>query len=288
MLGTKKLNDTLESGPVREKDEARYLVADTKKPARREGSALRVIGNLLITLGLMMLLGIGGWYGYTTWSNAEYLKEVETKFGPAAVEPGISVAPQPTSTPRPTPLPVLSSKTSIAQEAGTVVKAPDTSPPVRLNIPSVTIDQQVVPVGWSMIPAPGGGVKSEWNVADYAVGHHMGSANPGEIGNVVLSGHVDYKGEVFRNLHKVNKGDEVIMYTDKGQYIYVVVDLKIVREEGVSDEQKRANAAFMNPTEDRTLTMITCYPYGIDTHRLIVIAKPYESSTSTLSEFTLR
>jgi DNA-binding response OmpR family regulator len=68
----------------------------------------------------------------------------------------------------------------------------------------------------------------------------------------------------------------------------VVTDLVIVKEEGVSDAQKRANAAYMNPTPDQTLTMITCWPYGIDDHRLIVIAKPYQSALSTQSEFTLR
>jgi sortase A len=105
---------------------------------------------------------------------------------------------------------------------------------------------------------------------------------------VVLSGHVDYKGEVFRDLHQVKKGDEVVVYTEKGQYIYVVSDIVLVREEGVSEEQKRANARYMNRTPDLTLTMITCWPYGIDTHRLIVIAKPYQSAISTQSEFTLR
>jgi len=57
---------------------------------------------------------------------------------------------------------------------------------------------------------------------------------------------------------------------------------------GVSDEQKRLNAMYMDPTPDATLTMITCWPYGIDTHRLIVIAKPYQSSLTTQSEFTIR
>jgi sortase A len=294
MLGTKKLNEK-DSSPVVEQDGVRYLVGDKKKKARREGGVLRVVGNVLIAVGLMMLLGIGGWYGYSSWANAEYVKQAESTWGPGTYEPPINATPNPTQPPLPTPLPVLVTQQSI--ESGgpktevafpTLVKIEDASPPTRLTIPSVGIDQPVVPVGWSMIPAPGGGVKSEWDVADFAVGHHKGSVNPGQRGNVVMSGHVDYKGEVFRNLHKVSKGDEIILHTEKGQYIYVATDLKIVREEGVSDEQKRANARFMNQTPDRTLTLITCHPYGIDTHRLIVIAKPYQSALSTQSEFTLR
>lgn len=291
MIGTKKLNEDNAGTPVVEADAPRYLVPDTARKSKREGTGLRIMGNLLITLGLVMLLGIGGWYGYTQWSNAQYVELAEQKWGADVFEPSLAATPAPTLPPLPTPLPVLtggSSATQIGNIDKQAEKPVDTSPPVRLHIPSVSIDQQVVPVGWSMIPAPGGGVKSEWNVADYAVGHHKGTANPGQVGNVVLSGHVDYKGQVFKELHRVSKGDEVILFTEKGQYIYVVSDLVIVKEEGVSDEQKRDNAKYMNPTEDLTLTMITCWPYGIDTHRLIVIAKPYQSATSTQSEFTLR
>jgi len=67
-----------------------------------------------------------------------------------------------------------------------------------------------------------------------------------------------------------------------------VTDLVIVKEEGVPEEQKRRNAAYMDPTPDQTLTMITCWPYGVDDHRLVVIAKPYQSSLSTQSEFVPR
>jgi sortase A len=292
MLGTKKLDKAPDTTPLVEQDGVRYLVSDKKHSARREGSALRIVGNVLIVVGLTMLLGIGGWYGYTMWSNAQHVEEVKEKFGAAAYEPPLNPTPKATVPPLPTPLPVLNPGKNIAVGMGDIgkqaQKKEDASPPVRLHIPSVNIDSQIVPIGWSMIPAPGGGVKSEWNVADFAVGHHKGSANPGQLGNVVLSGHVDYKGQVFKELHKVSKGDEVVLYTEKGQYIYVVQDYVIVREEGVSDEQKRANAAYMNRTDDATLTMITCYPYGIDTHRLIVIAKPYQSTLSTQSEFTLR
>lgn len=256
---------------------------------RRSGRALRIIGNLLIATGLLMLVGLGGWYGYTQWSNERFKEELIQEFGEDAFEPPVQAEAKPTPTTPPPPLPDLSSPLGIkvVQAMQTPVTT-DASPPVRLEIPSVKIDSPVVPVTWRMIPSKNGEKRSEWEVADYAVGHHYGSANPGQPGNVVLSGHVDYKGEVFRNLDKVNKGDEVTVYTEKGQYMYVVTDLVLVREEGVSEEQKWRNAMYMNPTPDLTLTMITCWPYGIDTHRLIVIAKPYQSAFNAQAEFSLR
>jgi sortase A len=272
-------------------DKSAYVQVGGRVRVHRRGKALRVLGNLLILTGVLMLLGIGGWYGYTQWNNERYKEELVAKFGPGSVDPPL-VAEEPTPTPYiPPPLPVLNDTDIGTGMLGIINRQPqdiDNTPPVRLQIPVVNIDSKIVPVTWQMIPTKDGVTKSEWQVADYAVGHHAGSAHPGEMGNVVLSGHVDYKGQVFKDLDKVNKGDEVTVYTMKGQYLYVVSDIKLVQEEGVSEEQKRRNAAFMNPTPDQTLTMITCWPYGIDTHRLIVIAKPYQSSLSAQSEFLIR
>lgn len=276
-----------------------YLVGDARHQARKPTPFLRLLGNLLILAGVLMLLGIGGWYGYTTWSNQQFISQAVADKG-LVVEPTLDAsalaslesAPSPTATAIPTvslafkPLNTASSNTINAIPPP--VRIQDDSPPVHVTIPSVKIDSKVVPVGWNMIPSGGGKGKSEWEVANFAVGHHAGSANPGEPGNVVMSGHVDYKGEVFKELHNVSKGDEVIVQTEKGQYMYVITDLVLVKEEGVSDAQKRANARYMDPTALPTLTMITCYPYGVDDYRFIAIAHPYQPETNLQSDFTLR
>jgi sortase A len=275
--------------------DAHEIQMDSKGRIRRSFSLVRFLGNVLIVSGLTLLIGIGAWQGYNWWSNDQFLKNasvngwvVEPTITPSSVV--ASDAALPTATAEPAlPPPNLNVSPSIYKWLNVTARQVDNSPPVRVVIPSVNIDSKIVPVTWKMIPGKNGaGAESEWQVADYAVGHHAGTANPGETGNVVLSGHVDYRGEVFKNLHEVQKGDTVTVDTEKGQYVYVVTDLKIVLEEGVSDEQKRANAAYMNPTPDQTLTMITCWPYGIDDHRLIVIAKPYQSSQSANSEFFVR
>lgn len=267
---------------------------NSKGQVRRSFSPIRLIGNLLIASGLLLLIGIGGWQGYSWWSNQQYLAGFnERNNDDAQTQAGLIVdgTPLPTSTPLPpAPPPNLNpgGDVSIYQPRMTNART-DNSPPIRIRIPSVAIDASVVPVTWYMIPSKdGAAAKSEWQVADYAVGHHAGSANPGQIGNVVLSGHVDYRGEVFRNLQDVKKGDTVTLDTENGQYVYIVTSMVIVKEEGVPEEQKRANAAYMNPTPDQTVTMITCWPYGVDDHRLIVIAKPYQSSQSANSEYFVR
>ena len=287
-LDVRKKQAAEAAGPVSEVDDRNYIRVEEKAHLRRRGGVMRLVGNLLILTGVLMLIGIGGWLGYREWDNQQYLQRVQQEFGSGKFEPNMADLPTPAPTPLPPPPQLNDQATGLTGIINRLPKEADTSPPVRLSIPSVKIDSKIVPVTWKMIPAPGGVQKSEWQVADYAVGHHAGTANPGQPGNVVLSGHVDYRGQVFKDLNKVHKGDEVTVYTEKGQYLYVVIDLKIVKEEGVSEEQKRRNAAYMNPTPDRTLTMITCYPYGVDDHRLVVIAKPYQSTLSTQSEFVIR
>jgi sortase A len=96
------------------------------------------------------------------------------------------------------------------------------------------------------------------------VGHRSGTANPGTVGNMVVSAHNDAYGELFRDLSKLAPGDEVLIYTDDGAYRYVVSIVEIVEPTRVE---------VMNPTTYPALTMITCYPYLVDTHRVVAVAE---------------
>ncbi|MBU0493351.1 MAG: class D sortase [Chloroflexi bacterium] len=103
----------------------------------------------------------------------------------------------------------------------------------------------------------------DWHTLKKGVGHSPGTANPGEAGNCVLSGHDDVYGEVFRYLSDLEPGDEVVVYTSDGHGFQYVVKTKFLVEPDAVE--------VMDPTADSVLTLITCYPYLIDTHRLIVV-----------------
>ena len=162
----------------------------------------------------------------------------------------------PTPTPEPTPTP-----------------RPKMPPPTRIQIPSVGIDAPVVEVGYKIVEIQGVKV-IEWEVAEYAAGHHNTSANPGEGGNIVITGHNDWKGEVFRTLEHVKLGDEVILTSDAGLFRYRVVEIHYRKEVGVPLEERIATGRFLDPMPEERVTLVTCWPYGIDDHRIIVIAKP--------------
>ena len=102
-----------------------------------------------------------------------------------------------------------------------------------------------------------------WEQLKKGIGQHIGTPNPGEEGNLVLSAHNDIFGELFRDLDKLQQGDLVIVYTNQRQFTYVVTGTQIVEPTRVE---------VMDPTPYAAVTLISCYPYMIDTQRIVVSA----------------
>jgi sortase A len=100
-----------------------------------------------------------------------------------------------------------------------------------------------------------------WEQLKKGVGQHIGSANPGENGNIVLSAHNDVFGSIFRHLDRLNPGDEVIVYTSHKAYTYLITETQIVEPTHVE---------VLAPTEEPTVTLISCYPYMINNKRIVV------------------
>jgi sortase A len=107
-----------------------------------------------------------------------------------------------------------------------------------------------------------------WEQLRRGVGQHIGSGNPGEPGNVVLSAHNDIYGQLFRDLDQLEPGDEIILSTATGDFTYRVTEWRIVEPTEVD---------VMLPTVRPTVTLISCYPYLVDTQRIVVFGELAES-----------
>jgi sortase A len=191
------------------------------------------------------------------------LQEVPPPVEPPAEAP----APVP-ATPTPAPPPVVANPPIPGDNPGI-----DLLIPTRLIIESVGIDSKIIPVGWNVISRDGQEY-SIWEVADYAVGWHKTSAILGQPGNTVMAGHHNVNGEVFRDLVNVEVGDKVVVYANDKVFEYRI-DLKtIVKEKGEPVEVRRRNAQWIAPTDDERITLVTCWPYTNNTHRVIVVLKP--------------
>ncbi|MDX1612885.1 MAG: class D sortase [Candidatus Promineifilaceae bacterium] len=120
----------------------------------------------------------------------------------------------------------------------------------RIQIPALSIDKPIVQ-------------GDDWEQLKKGVGQHIGSAQPGRKGNLVLSAHNDIYGEIFRYLDRLKPGDQVIVSTERQSYTYVIREIEIVEPTDVW---------VMEPTEHASATLISCYPYLVNNKRIVVFA----------------
>ncbi len=165
----------------------------------------------------------------------------------------------------------------LAVVTATLAPAVAAHPPNRIVATSIGLDAPVVVVHPD-VQDVAGEATLVWNVADAAAGWHKGSALPGAVGNIVLSGHHNIKGQVFRYVEQLKPGDEVVLYADGNPYRYVVSVNMIVKEKGEPPEVRQENARWIGPFSDERLTLVTCWPYTSNTHRVIVVARPVGAS----------
>lgn len=122
---------------------------------------------------------------------------------------------------------------------------------IRIQIPALNLDAPIV---------QGDG----WEQLKKGVGQYLGSAQPGQDGNVVLSAHNDVYGELFRYLDRLAPGDQITIYTQQRQYVYIVDRTVLVEPTAVE---------VMASTGSPTVTLISCYPYLVDDQRIVVFAR---------------
>jgi sortase A len=153
--------------------------------------------------------------------------------------------------------------------------------PTRLEIPAIDLDIPVVELGWSQTENRAGQIFSEWDVAAYAAGWHINSALPGEPGNVVMSGHNNILGAVFRELDQLKKGDEITVWANGRRYVYTVDQVIVVPDKNGSEAQRIENARWIGSFEDDRLTLVSCWPRNNNTHRIVVVARPQLTAHTT-------
>lgn len=133
---------------------------------------------------------------------------------------------------------------------------PPTAVTARISIPRIGIRNAPVydrgtDAKGVMLIAPG-----------YSVTHYAFSA-PFGSGNTVLYGHDDIQGNIFGHLYDLRPGDTVQIAVAGETQTYRVTGHQIVLPTEVG---------VLSPTDDARLTIITCWPFNVDTKRWIVTA----------------
>jgi sortase A len=106
---------------------------------------------------------------------------------------------------------------------------------------------------------------------NHAVGRILGTARPGERGNIGIAGHRD---GFFRGLKDIAMGDTIELKTPKGIDTYTVEQINIVSPNDVT---------VLRPRSVPSLTLVTCYPFyfiGSAPKRYIVTASLFREKRS--------
>ena len=129
----------------------------------------------------------------------------------------------------------------------------------RIVIPSLLLDEEI-------LEGPDAGVLNN------GIWRRPITSTPDQESNTVLAGHVftyDDPEGVFYHLNKLKPGEEIAVYWNGAEYLYIVTNIKEVPATAVDIEA---------PTNQPVLTLYTCTPLWNPVNRLVVSA--------TLSEVT--
>ncbi len=115
-------------------------------------------------------------------------------------------------------------------------------------------------------------------VLQRGIGHIEGSSLPigGENTHTVLMGHRGLpSSKLFTSLDKLAKGDIIYLKTANLDLVYEVDDVKVVEPDALSSLKIYDDKDY--------LTLITCTPYGINTHRLLIGANRKQLNDAELN-----
>jgi sortase A len=116
-------------------------------------------------------------------------------------------------------------------------------------------------------------------VLNRGVGWIVGTAKPGDAGNIGLAGHRD---GFFRGLKDIASGDAITLTTPQEQATYLVDEIQIVTPDRVDVLQSRSSPS---------LTLVTCYPFyfvGNAPQRFIVHATLARTETTRFADSSRR
>lgn len=242
---------------------------ETWLPPRRKIRLGSITSRVLWVLEITAVAGLV-YLGYDLWQareviNSEVKEVISAQVYPtssptpiitALVLPGGHVPPTDPGGARPNDSEIPENLRPLVQALPPVViPTPGARQATRIVIPSIQIDAPIVQ-------------GDSWEQLRRGVGQHIGTASPGQKGNLVLSAHNDIFGEIFKDLDMLLPGDTVTINTMGEEFIYVINETKIVEPTAVD---------VMDVTTAPTLTLISCYPYLIDNKRIVVFGELRES-----------
>ena len=109
------------------------------------------------------------------------------------------------------------------------------------------------------------------DVLQRGIGHYVDTAGPGEVGNLAMAGHRTTYGKPFNKIAELKKSDVVLVETKETWYVYRVTGHEIVAPNQVSVLLPVPDEPDAEPTL-AVLTMTSCHPEFSARERYVVHA----------------
>jgi len=228
------------------------------------------VGKTLIATGLLLF----GFVAYQLWGTGIETARAQDSLG-NEFEALLAAAPAPTPI-RTDSIPADSTPPDSAPaDSAPVDPTAENTPPApdaimapivegdaiaRIELPRIGVDKIVL-----------AGVDK--NDLKKGPGHYPETPMPGQLGNAAIAGHRTTFGQPFFDIDKMETGDEIVVTTVAGRFVYRVTGQEIVSP---SDYQVIATT---DPTR-ATLTLTSCHPKYTARERIIVYAELDPVATS--------
>lgn len=223
----------------------------------RANQVIRVVGELFITLGVVVFLFVF----YELWFTGIYTQHAQSQLNRQLQSEWAAPLPSPTTSPTPV--------ASASPTASGVPVAPATAPAITpIALPGDAIGIIRIPrlganYGYAVVE----GVSTD--DLKKGPGHYPGTANPGGVGNFVISGHRTTYLAPFNGLGDMVIGDAIVIETRDTYYTYRVTKTASVLPTDVDVVLPVPGQPRARPTQ-ALITLTTCNPKYSASHRLII------------------
>jgi sortase A len=234
---------------------AESAVTTGARPPRRRASVTGVLGEILITVGVVVLLYVAWqmWIGDWIIGAQNNTKGQELSQEWAAEDP--VVVPSPTPSPSatddsqspPTVAPVVMKKVADGKKFGVI------------HIPRFGSDYAVTVAG---------GVTKPRTLDKGEIGHYLDTQMPGQVGNFAVAAHRTTYGAPFSKIADLRIGDAIVVETKDGWYTYRFRTLEYVVPEQI-DVLNPVPQAASAPDGQRYITLTSCSPRFSNAERIV-------------------
>lgn len=219
---------------------------------RARASVVGIIGEVLVTAGVLVLLFVAWQVGWNTWVLNDQQSSSASSLGKELLKQS-QAAPSTVPTPSDSP-----ASTAVDNVVPVAAEPANTKPIGVVYIPAFGSD-------WKRTIRQSVDAVSVLNSATAGVGHYPGTAMPGGVGNFAIAAHDTGWGDAFRYLQDLKIGDKVYIQTADGFYTYEFRNLEYVQPNAVSVLLPVPRQPDAQP-KDRLITMTTCNPayHGVE------------------------